>query len=155
MKHIMLRSLVVAVTMLAAVSTDAGAQIGGVRPIQLHRSALRNEADALGRVTLHLQQMDAAHSNRPISRQTPDHATHLETMVPRHTRLLAALLDHFSSEAFDRTNNSEREALELEVQQDLARLPELRGAEFEDFFPGHSARVKRLIEIHRAAHRLN
>ena len=151
MRNVLRRSAI-ALALLAGVTTGTSAQT----PLHLHRESSpppRVQAtDITGRVKVHLRQMDAARASRLFAKGMPlTYSMNEKAMVPGHARLITGLLDQYAAEMSGRTENSEHQAIEQAVRDDLARLPQLGASELGAFLPRHAARVGRLIRIHRAS----
>ena len=154
MRHVFLRSAI-AIALLAAASTGASAQTNAAGPIHVHRESTpppRAQATDIGaRVTVHLRQMEAARAAALFPKGPQVFATNPKTMIPRHVRLIAGLLDECSAGMIAGTDEAEHAAAADAVRQDLARLQELSPGRLEAFLPKHASRVNRLLKFHREA----
>lgn len=72
-------------------------------------------------------------------------------MLPIHRQRAANMLSQMNSEMkrMNMTANTVWTATVDSLRQDLARMPDMSGAELEAMMAGHHARLRRLMDMHR------
>lgn len=75
----------------------------------------------------------------------------MKEMLPMHRQMAANMLSQMNSEmrSMNMAANTTWTATVDSVRQDLIRLPEMSSQELSAAMPGHHARLKRLMEMHR------
>jgi hypothetical protein len=76
----------------------------------------------------------------------------MKAMLPMHRQMTANMISQFDRDM--RGMNMQADARWTatldSVRRDLTRLPEMSGNELRSFMPEHSARLMRLMDMHRA-----
>ena len=78
-------------------------------------------------------------------------ADSMRGMMPAHRQMVANMVAQMNREMreMNMTTDAEWNAVVDSLRQDLARMPEMSGSEFQAMMPGHHERMVRLMEMHR------
>lgn len=79
-------------------------------------------------------------------------ADSIQSMLPAHRQMVANMIAQANKDMRDMNmpGDAAWTATVDSLRQDLTRMPEMSGAELHQFMPAHGARVRRLMESHRA-----
>lgn len=79
-------------------------------------------------------------------------ADSMQTMLPMHRQMVANMISQFGNEMREMNMKADAEwtATVDSLRQDNIRMPDMSASELRTFMSGHSARVMRLVEMHRS-----
>lgn len=79
-------------------------------------------------------------------------ADSMKAMLPMHRQMLANMISQFDREMRQMNMKSDAawQATIDSLRQDNLRLPDMSAAQLRSFIQGHSARVMRLMDMHRS-----
>lgn len=117
----------------AAARADTG-MMPGMPGMQMGDTAMRNQMQS------HMRMMEGVSADSMM------------TMLSMHRMMLANMISQFNTDmrAMNMQPDARWQATVDSLRNDLTRMPELSASEIGRMMPGHSARVMRLMEMHRA-----
>lgn len=79
-------------------------------------------------------------------------ADSMQAMLPMHRQMVANMISQFGTEMREMNMKADPawQASVDSLRQDNVGMPEMSASELRAFMPGHSARVMRLVEMHRS-----